>query len=162
MLSGAQPVPVSEVKAAFVLNFTKFVEWPDASFRDDHSPFSICVIGQSSFAVDLARTVRGETVNGRPVAVEYLPGLPQPKHCQMVVVGSMDKANDRNLLRALAALGPGILTVGDGENFVRDGGIIGFVVEKRRVRFDINQGAATRSLLTLSARLLSVARAVQK
>ncbi len=68
----------------------------------------------------------------------------------------------KDLRRTLAGLGHGVLTVGEGEGFVRDGGMIGFVVENRRVRFDINQTAAEQAALKLSSRLLSVARAVQK
>jgi hypothetical protein len=64
--------------------------------------------------------------------------------------------------KTLVGLGPGVLTIGEGEAFVREGGMIGFIIENRRVRFDINQAAAMRSQLIMSARLLSVARTVQR
>ena len=83
---------------------------------------------------------------------------PAPKSCQVVFVGRPEK----DVRKFLPAWGPEYLTVGEGESFVRDGGMIAFVLENRRVRFDINQTAAENAGLKLSSRLLSVAKAVER
>ena len=126
-----------QVKAAFLLNFTKFVEWPATAFADERSPFAICILGEDPFGTALSQMVNGEGVNGRNLVVRRIRRAPEPKSCQVLFVGGSEK----DVPNALAETGPGILTVGEGEDFLRDGGMIAFVIENRRVRFDINQRA---------------------
>ena len=152
-----------QVKAAFLLNFTKFVDWPPASFANQDSPITICILGKDPFGPVLDEIVQGETVNARKVAVQRIsqpPGTqqPGPQTCHVVFVSESDK----DISKTLSGLGRGVLTVGEGDRFLRDGGMVALVVDNRRVRFDINQTAATAAGLGLSARLLNVARAVQK
>jgi hypothetical protein len=144
------------VKAAFLLNFTKFIEWP-APEAPEGAPFSICVLGDDPFGGVLDRMVEGEAVNGRKLAVQRI-GRQQPAACQIVFAGR----NEKELAPYLAGLGPGVLTVGEDDQFLRAGGIIAFVIENRRVRFVINQGAAAKASLKISSKLLSVARSVEK
>jgi len=146
-----------EVKAAFLLNFTKFIEWPSSSFEDGQSPLTICIPGDDPFGAALTQVVEGEVVNGRKVFVQHIQSAPKPKSCQVIFV----RRADRNAIGALESVGPGVLTVGDWPEFLRAGGIIAFDVENRHVRFDINRRAAARAHLTLSARLLKVARSVR-
>ncbi len=146
------------IKAAFLLNFTRFVTWPASAFSDAHSPFAICILGSDPFDGALDQLVAGETVDGRRVAVERLKSPPQPKACQLLFIGN----SERDLPAILEGVGPGVLTVGEQPGFLRAGGIIRFAIADRHVRFDINQRAATSAALTLSARLLSVARSVLK
>ena len=150
--------PEYDVKAAFLLNFTKFVEWPAESFGDSNSPISICILGKDPFGRTLDDIVQGETVNGRKLAVRRLAQMPASNECQVVYVAN----TDREAGRGLSNLGAGVLTVGEGDGFIREGGMIGFIVENRRVRFDIKQSAADNAGLKLSSKLLSVARSVQK
>jgi hypothetical protein len=145
-----------QVKAAFLLNFTKFVEWPAAAMPPD-KPFSICILGSDPFDGALDQIVAGESVNGRKVVVEKIHP-PQANSCQIVFVSRSEK----DVRTFLSSLQPGILTVGEEDAFLRDGGQIAFVVEKRRVRFDINHKAATLAGLKLSSKLLSVARSVER
>src|SRR5277367_6578191 len=154
----AQPPTEYDVKAAFLLNFTKFVEWPAGALPDAASPFTICILGRDPFGRALDDIVAGETVGDRKLVVRRLADAAPPRTCQ-VVFYDRSKATAR---AALAALGSGVLTVGEGESFLRDGGMIGFVVDNRRVRFDINQDAAEKNGLKLSSRLLTVARSVEK
>jgi|SRR5450432_1306688 hypothetical protein len=147
-----------KVKAAFLLNFTKFIEWPAAAFGESDSPIVICVLGDDPFGSTLDQTVAGEVVNGRGVAVQRIKEAPSPKSCQVLFVSRPEK----DVLKILPGGGSGILTIGEGESFVHDGGMIAFVVENRRVRFSINQTAAENAGLKLSSRLLSVARSVKK
>ena len=146
------------VKAAFLLNFTRFIEWPSEAFENARSPLAICILGDDPFGDTLNQLVKGETVNGRKLVVQRIRRAPPPKSCQVLFVSTSEK----DLPKILTGLGPGVLTVGEADGFLRDGGIIAFVIENRRVRFDINQSAAANASLTMSARLLNVARSVQR
>jgi len=156
--SARSPASEYQVKAAFLLNFTKFVEWPASAFEDARSPISICIFGDDPFDGALNQLVEGELVNSRKVVVQKIRRTPAPKSCQVLFVGSAEKA----VSKLLSASGPAVLTVGEGDGFLRDGGMIAFVLDSRRVRFEINQTAAAGAGLTMSSRLLSVAKAVEK
>jgi len=147
-----------QVKAAFLLNFTKFVEWPPAAFTDEHSPLAICILGEDPFGNALSEIVKGEAVNGREIVIQRIGRAPAPKACQVLFVSRSEK----EVRRLLSDLSPGVLTVGEGEKFLQDGGVVAFVIENRRVRFDIDQSAAAKATLTVSSRLMNVARSVEK
>jgi len=147
-----------QVRAAFLLNFTKFVEWPASAFAQPDAPVTICVLGDDPFGQTLDEIVAGEVVSDRKVVAERIRRAPAPRSCQVLFAGKSEKA----IARVLSGLGPGVLTVGEAESFLRDGGMIAFVIENRRVRFLINQTAAENAGLKLSSKLLSVAKAVEK
>jgi hypothetical protein len=155
-LVGAEAPPPLEyqVKAAFLLNFTKFIDWPQS---EASSPFGICIVGDDPFGLVLDQMVEGETFQGRKLAVQRVR-RPPPSSCQLVFAGKSEKDIDG----LLSSLGPGVLTVGEGNGFLRAGGMIGFVIDKGKVRFDINNSASARAGLRLSSKLLSVARSVEK
>lgn len=144
-----------QVKAAFLLNFTKFIDWPPGALSDPNGPFTICLLGDDPFGPVLDQMVEGEKVGNHKVAVERLQSKPS-SGCQVLFVSSSEK----DIPDILGTIAPGVLTVGDKESFVREGGIIGFVLDHRRVRFDISQSAAAKASLKLSSKLLSVARTV--
>jgi hypothetical protein len=147
-----------QVKGAFLLNFAKFAEWPSSAFADSDSPISICILGDDPFGNMLDQFIAGEHVNGRKLVLQRLRRVPPPTACQVLFISNSQK----DIARILAALGPGVLTVGEGPSFNRDGGVIAFVIENRRVRFDINQKAAEAASLKLSSKLMSVAKSVEK
>jgi YfiR/HmsC-like len=147
-----------QVKAAFLLNFTKFIEWPASAFDTSDSPIVICILGDDPFGNTLDQIVAGEVVAGRKISVQRIKRPPPLKSCQVLFVGRLEK----EVLKSLPDVGPGVLTIGEGENFVHDGGMIAFVVENRRVRFGINETAAESAGLKLSSKLLSVAKSVEK
>jgi hypothetical protein len=140
------------VKAAYLFNFVKFVEWPPAAAS---GPLVICVAGRNPFGDALTTTVRGESVNGRAIAVRVIPE-PDPG-CHVVFVP--DGSTASTYLRT--ARGTPTLTVGESADFLMQGGVIAFVLEGGKVRFDINTEAAARAELKISSRLLRVARAVE-
>jgi hypothetical protein len=155
------PAPTSQpfsleyqVKAAFLLNFTKFIDWPSPAPAD--SPFSVCLIGDDPFGTALDRTIQGESVNGRKLIVQRA-SRGDIKSCQLIFISKSEK----NTKQFLNSVGPGVLTVGEGASFLRDGGVIAFVLENRRVRFSINLSAARSERLNLSSKLLAVARSVE-
>jgi hypothetical protein len=145
------------VKAAFLLNFTKFIEWPASAFGNAESSIAICVLGPNPFGSSLDEIVKDEVVSGRKVTVQYIRDAPAPQSCQMVFSGDADKES-----KILPGAEPGVLTVGEGESFIRSGGMIAFVIENNRVRFEINQTSAERAGLKLSSKLLSVAKSVER
>ncbi len=156
--AAAEAVLEYEVKAAFLLNFTKFIEWPAAAFANPDSPLTICILGRDPFGRALDDALQGEQVGGHKLAVHRISQAPEPQTCQVLFVGNGEK----EIRRILGGLGRGVLTVGDDEGFIHDGGMVAFVLENRRVRFDINQSAAEAAGLKLSSQLLSVARSVEK
>lgn len=153
----AEEAPLEyDVKAAFLLNFTKFIDWPASAFASTDAPFRICITGEDPFGASLAKIVEGEQVSSRPIAVEKM-GREQLTHCQIVFFGRSEK----NVAEAISRLGPGVLTVGESPDFLRAGGVIRFVVENNHVRFDVNQPTARKAGLEISSRLLKVARNVE-
>jgi hypothetical protein len=146
-----------QVKAAFLLNFTKFIEWPPAEENDPAPVIAICILGDDPFGATLDQIVSGETLQGRKLTVRRVRH-PVPASCQVVYVSRMEKDIDG----LLASIPSGILTVGEGEAFLGSGGMIAFVIENHRVRFDIDQSAAMKGGVRISSRLLNVARSVRR
>ncbi len=141
-----------QVKAAYLFNFTKFVEWPAAALPDGE-PLTICVAGENPFGPTLDATIRGESVNGRPLQAR---AAQPPAGCHVVFVPrGVDAAAALRPFRSLPAL-----TVGESDGFLRRGGMINFVIDDGRVRFEINQEAAERAHVRISSRLLRLARPI--
>jgi hypothetical protein len=148
----------SDVKAAFLYNFTKFVEWPSAAFADARSPLKICVLGEDPFGKTL-RALMDEEVGGRPLSLLRLDNLSNPAACHVLFISRSEK---KRLPQILAALGETpVLTVGDTPEFLEQGGIINFILEGSKVRFEINQEAAERVGIKISSKLLALARNVK-
>jgi hypothetical protein len=156
MPAAAQPVAptADEVKAAYLLNFIRFIEWPAATMEAD-AHFTICLLGQITFHAALEQVLAGETFKGRRIEVRQQRRF--ASSCQVLYVGPAE----RDVAPLLRAVGRGVLTVGEGEGFLNAGGMISLVTENRRIRFDINHSLATERGLTISSRLLRVARQVR-
>ncbi|HSN85930.1 MAG TPA: YfiR family protein, partial [Thermoanaerobaculia bacterium] len=123
-----------DVKAAFLYNFVKFVEWPAGAFRDDRSPIEICVYGTDPFGDSLDGVVKGETVEGRGLAIRrpaQLAGGAGFEGCHVLFISGSERESARELLAALGSRP--VLTVGDTEGFLRAGGMINFVLDDGRV-----------------------------
>jgi hypothetical protein len=148
-----------QVKAAYILNFVNLTEWPPSALGQVSTPFRLCVAGSDPFRGVLESTVKGETVMGHPIVVERVArGAAQT--CQVVFVPGDDAAEAAEIVRTLGS-GP-VLTIGEGAAFLHAGGVVSFAVEQGHVRFDVSRGSAERHGLTLSSRLLRVARSVRQ
>lgn len=147
-----------EAKAAFLFNFVKFIEWPSQAFADDNSPLIIGVVGDDGSSVVVEQIINGKTANGRRLIVKRFSSSKKLTYCHMIFVRASERDNIR---QTLAATGPGTLTVGETENFVRWGGIITFIVVDGKLRLEINQTSAERAGLKISAKLLSLARVIR-
>ena len=145
------------IKAAFLYNFTKFVEWPQSAFSDAAAPFRVCVFGDAGFRHDVEEMLKGETIGGRALSV-VTPDANEIKGCHLAYFGPGDAERSAQVLAAMR--GVPILTVGEGARFLQQGGVISFVLEDNRVRFDVNKRAVDRAGLTVSSKLLRVARNV--
>jgi hypothetical protein len=149
-----------ELKAAYLYNFTKFTSWPAMSFATESAPLVIGVLGNENFAKALSTVVKGQAVNGHAVEVRAL--MPS-QALQGLHVLYVDVSVEGQLAMMGAALAsPGMLTVGESEQFAAWGGAIRFVVDGDRLEFDINLPAAQRAGLGLSSQLLMLARSIRK
>ena len=145
----------AEVKAVFLYNFAKYVDWPPTS-RGTSTTIRMCVPANDSFLSVLRVAVRDEVVNGRPLAAVGLDGLDAARDCDIIYVGGSATPDGAAWINAVR--GRQTLTVGDGP--LVDGLVIAFVRDQNRIRFDINREAATRQSLAISSRLLGLARRV--
>ncbi len=146
-----------DVKAAFLLNFTKFVEWPPAAFSSDTSML-LCVLGDDPFGKSL-ELVSGEQIAGRKVQLLRIREMPEPEGCQIVFVSRSERRRLPEILTHLR--GEPVLTVADTGGFLEQGGIINFTLEGSKVRFEINQDAAGRAGIKISSKLLRLATRVK-
>ena len=147
------------VKAAFLLNFTKFVEWPEDAFEDGGSPFTIGVLGRDPFGPILDDTVREKVVQGRHVVVKRFSTVEDFEPCHILFVCSSEQKQIDHIFEAVGD--SSVLTVGEMEQFARRGGTVNFVLEENKVRFEINPAAAERSRLKISSKLLNLANIVE-
>jgi hypothetical protein len=145
-----------EVKAAFLYNFINFVTWPANSFTGPSDPLALCVYGPDPFGRILDRTIDGGTSGDRPLVIERIRDEGSIDHCDAVFVPVAAAGRASSVMRA-ASMKP-ILMIGESPDFLSKGGMINFVLESGRVRFDINAEAASARGLSISSRLLRVAR----
>jgi hypothetical protein len=156
----ALPPREYDVKAAFLFNFAKFVEWPSQAFADPSALLVIGVLGDDPFGDVLPQIARGQTAQGRRIEVRRFTENEDYSKCHVLFVSRSVAGQSENILRRLK--GRPVLTVGDHEDFVRQGGVVGFAMADKTVRFDINVKAAEAVELKLNSKLLAVARSVVK
>jgi hypothetical protein len=144
----------SQVKAAFLYNFAKFVKWPEASFPATNTPITIGILGDNPFGTDLEIAVRNRTISGHPVVIKQV-SMADLKQCHVVFISRTPKGNLADTLAAFK--GATVLTVSDLDQFTEMGGMIHFVMDGNRVRFEINDAAARAAGLSISSKLLNLA-----
>ena len=158
----AQKPKVSEyqVKATYLYNFGRFVQWPPNATTAKGDSFSICVLGRDPFGPSLDSTLAGETMDGKPLAAKRISTPRDAEGCRILFISSTEENHLKEILAALDE--SSILTVSDMPAFSRRGGMIQFVLEGDKVRFEINLTKAESAKLTLSSELLKVATAVRR
>lgn len=148
-----------EVKAAFIANFIKFINWPDLG--SPGSKFVVGIYGADAFEDTINVALEGRSVYGHPVVVQQLHSDVDIKKCRMVISGASSEDRISQLERICA--GSETVLVGESEDFARSGGTIGLVVTpSSQVRFNINLGSARRTGVTISSKLLSLAQEVYR
>lgn len=149
-----------QVKAAYLYNFGRFVQWPDESGTDRTDSFQICVLGADPFGQALDATLAGGTIGGKSVMAKRISKPQEVNSCRILFISSSEESHLKDVLAALDKTR--VLTVSDIPRFSERGGMIGFVQEGNRVRFDVNLDSAQGAGLTLSSELLRVATNVRK
>ena len=159
--AGAEASTLSEtqVKALFLFNFTKYVEWPESAFASPTAPLTIGLLGDTELAEPLRALVAGKTVNGHPIVIEDKITTDKATNCHILFLSAAEQKQLPALLPSLR--GQPVLVVGEHEKFTRLGGIVNFGWRDKKVRLEINQNMAGESRLKLSAKLLGVADVVQ-
>jgi len=147
------------IKAAFLFNFAQFVDWPPTTFANTNAPFCIGILGDDPFGTILDQTVRGENVDGHPLVIQRYGRVEDVKTCQILFVSRSEGAHMDQILAALK--GKNILTVGDMDGFIKNGGVIRFVTEQNKVHFRVSLEAAKNAGLTISSKMLRLAALVE-
>lgn len=155
---GSASVQEDEVKAAFLLNFTRFVDWPDSSFASSQDPFVICVLDDAGFAATAGEVVGDRTVGDRPVAVSERESVEAASGCHILYVPATWAARHVEVIETLED--ESIFTVSDSDGFAELGGVANFKRAGSKLGLEINRKAAGRAHLKVSARLLRIADVV--
>jgi hypothetical protein len=160
LLAGDASAALSEhrVKAVFLFNFSKFVEWPPSAFAAADAPFVIGVFGRDPFGSDLDDVARGETVNGRPLLVRRVQTAQDAAACQILFIPQSERASLDDILAALAR--SNTLTVSDLDGAAQRGAMIRLITDHDKVRLRINVESARAAGLTISSKLLRSAEIV--
>lgn len=151
--ASADPVPEYAMKAAFLYNFATFTEWPALP----GSTFNLCIFGRDPFG-DTLGAIEGQLVYGLPLTVIHLSRTDNIKSCQVLFFDASESINARKILDQLG--GTPVLTITDAEGLTQDGVMIGMYTANKRISFDINLTSVRSARLTISAKLLRLAKKV--
>jgi len=159
-MAAAQSDQPSEyaVKAAFLFNFTKFVEWPEKAFNGPQAPMVIGIIGDDPFGDSLTRIVAGQKAQGRAILIVKYRRGDDLRRSQILFISASERLRNAEILASLQDAS--VLTVSDIDGFAEAGGTMQFVMQENRVHFVVNLDAATQSKLRVSAKLLALARVI--
>lgn len=149
-----------QVKAAMIFNFAQFVEWSPSSFSSSDAPLVIAVVGANPFGNMLEQVVAGKKILGHPVVVQHYPAAGNIEACHVLFVPRTEDANLPTLFAQTA--GKTVMTVGETDPFIHGGGVIRFFTENNKMRFEINPDAAQAAHLTISSKLMKLARIFRK
>jgi len=151
-----QPSIEHEVKAAFLYNFVRFVEWPATAFETSRSPLALCLAGTDVFGPVLDELVRNEEVGGRPLAVRRLAAAEPVVQCHLLFVSPSERGRFAAILGRVNTRQ--VLTVSDSLDFLDAGGHISFFMDSNRVRFAINADTVRAAEFRIDSRLMRLAR----
>ena len=160
-LADTQTQPNQEflVKAAFMYNFAKFVTWPEETFVSPDQAINLCVIGENPFANTLD-SLSGKTVHGRPLTTTHIDNPKDIEGCHILFI-SRSEASHLDTIFSYSRY-KHVLTIGDIDEFIEVGGMIGFITVNDKIRFRINYAAAREAELEISSRLLNLAVQVDR
>ena len=156
ILRAQTPPTEYEVKAAYLYQFGKFVEWPEGTLGRAGDAFAICTLGVDPFGSVLDGTISGRSVQGKQVIARRLASVNDALSCNILFVSSSEQNHLAEILKVVQ--GRSILTVSDMNNFLPQGGMIQFQIEQNKVRFEINLTAVEHANLKISSQLLKVAK----
>jgi len=144
-----------DLKAAFLFNFAKFVEWPPEVFAETNSPIVIGILGKDVFGDTLGKIINDRKVNNRGFAFRHFDSANEATNCQILFISSSEKNDFAKIIGALH--NASVLTVSEADGFLKAGGMINFLIEGKNIRFQISDEAAKKGRLKVSSKLLSLA-----
>jgi len=145
----------AQVKAAFLLNFPKYVEWPATAFAETNSPIVVGIFDSEEVAGEFSIMSRGKIVDGHPICLVRVMSIPQCRGCHILFIGA---SATRKLPEILPTLrGVNILTVGDGDDFIDRGGMFNLARRDRRIVLEMNLDATRQTQLKISSKLMTLA-----
>lgn len=147
-----------EIKAAYLYNFINYIDWPAGALPPEGGTITIGIVGESRFGPAL-EPLNGKQIKGRTLAVKQIPSGKELEQCQIVFICPSEKSRLPEILGQLKDAR--VLTVSEIEGFAEQGGIINFISEHNKVRFEINPDAARRTGLNVSSELLKLAKLVK-
>jgi hypothetical protein len=153
---GQEPQPTEyQIKAAFLFNFARFVEWPKAAFPNPGDPLLIGVLGDNPFQDQLEKTILNKKIDDHPLVTKQFHSVADATNCHILFISTSEKPRLPQIIKTLE--GRNVLTVSEMDRFNETGGMINFTLEAGRVRFRINNDAATSAGLKISSKLLTLA-----
>ena len=155
----AQPAHEYDVKAALLLNFARFIEWPDRAFAGPRSPIEICVVKPNPFGETLNRVLQAESVGSRPLVARDVSTVSESAGCHLLFVPAGAESRASALV---TRAGPHTVTVGESRAFEDKGGAVSFEIESGRVRFNVNLRPVEDRGVRISARMLNLAGRVER
>jgi YfiR/HmsC-like len=145
-----------QLKAAFIFNFAQFVEWPQDAFAGPDAPLVIGIVGDNPFGGVLEQVVGGKKAGGRGIVVKYFPNANAIERCHVLFVSGSERDHMPQIVEKSAR--ENTLTVGDFDDFTNSAGMIRFMTQDNRLRFEVNLDAMGRGRLRASAKLLKLAQ----
>lgn len=143
-----------ELKAAFLFNFAKFVDWPPEAVPPKNTPFIIGILGENPFGADLEKVIRDKKVNDHPIEIKPCRTAAEATNCHILFICSSEKDHLAEIVKSLNQAS--VLTVGESDRFIEGGGMIRFFTESKKIRFQINDEVAKKAKLKISSKLLSL------
>jgi hypothetical protein len=157
--AGEPALPEHQVKAAFLVSFPKYVDWAAEAFAETNSPIVIAVLGESKVVEEIQKLIAGKSVNGREIILKRLTSGEEPGVCHILFISATEQQRAPNLLAKLK--NASILTVGESDDFLDNGGVINLARRDRKIALEVNLTAANKSRIKISSRLLGVASVVK-
>ena len=158
-VSYADSLQEYQVKAAFLYNFAKFVEWPEAAFKESKSPFTICILGKNPFG-DALDSLREKTVEGRRLLIRKISKIEEADTCNILFISASEKESLPHIRMVTRKWN--VLTVGDTNGFAESGVMINLFSVDNKVGFEINLDAAEKASLKISSRLLKLGKIIKE
>ena len=148
-----------QLKAAFLFNFTQFVEWPSESFPTSQTPAVIGILGKDPFGAYLEEIIRGETINRHALVIRHFDNIEEVTNCHILFINVSDKSQVQSILKNIK--GKNILTISEASGFSKLGGMIRLYTKDDKINIQINVDATKEEKLIISSKLLKLAEIVK-
>jgi hypothetical protein len=152
-------LPEYELKAAFLFQFVKYMQWPQEAFDRETSPVIVGIVGEDPFGEALARTLRDKTVKGRGFEIRRFAKPQDVRDCHLLFVPRTESTRWPEIHKALA--NRAVLTIGEDVEFARRGGMVGILIVDEKPKLEVNPDAARQAKLVVEAKLLKAATIVR-